>query len=417
MTTSIQKKESGYRWVILASNTALIIILGMALTTWSVAIVPLSEVFNLGTIQILLGASIFVAGYTIGGGLWGELMKKHSFKKVGMMGLFCMFAGQLAIPLVNNWYAVLALRFIMGMGLIAGPLSYINGIWFSTEQRGLAGGILLGGLPAGFALGGLWAGYFEPLVGWSSTFTYLAFLILLGAIQWILLTKNPPEVEVVKLKEVEDKKIEDNDKTIAKKSVYGETVTYFIALTVFANFFQIYGMNSIIGVYLGDIGYDIGQIGTLVFALGIIGFISTPIGGIVSDIYVRKAPEDKAYASRAWVMAFGGFLVSAIGCFLVPFLAPAGFAMAIFGMLIVGWGIPWTNAQMTTIPIDIFGAEQGGQALGAMILIGGVGGVISPLLIAWIGMNMGWTTAWFLLGILSASGVLACGLIAKWEKS
>lgn len=407
-------KKNGYRWVILISNTLLLTILSMGLTTWSVVIYPLSEAFNLGVLQTLFGASIFVLGYTIGSGIWGKLINPLGFKKTGIIGLICISIGQFAIPYVDNWHAVLALRFIMGMGLIVSPLSYINGIWFSTEQRGLATGIFVAAIPVGFALGGLWAGFLEPIFGWRLTFSCLAFLVLLGGIQWVLLTKNPPVDYNIDKKNHEE--VEGIDNAISKKSVYGEKVTYFIALTVFANFFQIYGMNSIMAVYLETIGYSMSEIGILVFVLGIIGLISSPLGGIVSDKYVRKS-KDKAYIQRAWIMAFGGFLISVIGCLLVPIMVPTSLGVAICGMVIVGWGIPWTNGPMSSIPIDIFGSEQGGEALGAMVLLGGAGGVISPLLIAWIGLNISWTYAWFVLGVFSALGMIACGLIATWNKN
>jgi len=412
----MEKKEwPKYRWGILLSNLILITILSMGLTTWSVAVPPLSDAFDLGTIQVLLGASLYVLGYTVGSGIWGRIIGPLGYKKTGLIGLTSIVIAQFAIPYIPNWYGVLIGRFFIGVGLIVVPLTFINGIWFPAEQRGVAQGILVGGMPLGFALGGVWTGFLEPILGWKETFSYFAILILVGAIQWALLTRMPPEKLLKGDEELEEEEEKPEKKEV--KSVYSEVVTWLIGLVVFANFFQIFGMNSIAGVYLGEEGleYGLNQVGTLVFALGIIGLLSTPLGGAISDLWVKKSPK-KTQVPRALATALGGFLVATIGSFLVPWLAPVGFGVALISMVIVGWGIPWTNGPMPALPIDIFGAEKGGQALGAMLFIGGFGGVISPILAAWIGLNYGWAYAWYILGIGAFLGIIACWLIARLER-
>jgi MFS family permease len=172
-------------------------------------------------------------------------------------------------------------------------------------------------------------------------------------------------------------------------------------------------MYSFLGDYLYTLGFAPVAVGTLILLNGLIGVVSTPVGGIVSDRIVSSSGN--ALKARAYSMVFVGFLVAAIGSWLVPFLAPLGFGLASLAMIIMGWGIPATNGPLASLPVDLFGPKVGGEAFGLVLLIAGAGGIIAPIFVTWMASTFGWYVGWFITGAAAAIGVIA-GLILPAAK-
>lgn len=189
---------------------------------------------------------------------------------------------------------------------------------------------------------------------------------------------------------------------------------WIMGLIMFSEFFVVYALQGMASVYFGTLGYDITRVGVLVFIIGIIGIASGPLGGILSDVAVKKNLGRKGpHACRATVMFVGGFLVTAIGCFLTPIIGFHGFAAAVVCMLIAGWGMPWMDGTAVATSIDVFGPELGDQAIGNMTFLGSIGGVISPVLTTWVGEHISWTLSWIVLATISMTGLIACVYTAR----
>ena len=407
-----------YRWVILGSNCLLFMLMAMSLTSWTVAAGPLSEAFNLAGYQIMYGASVFVLGYAVSNGVYGKLIGKIGHRITGSLALIVSVLAQIAIPWCGNWSLILILRFAMGFGLISAPLFYVNGLWFDEDELGLANGILSSSLSVGFALGGLLMDVLEPLMGWQKTYLLLSTQTLFAGAQWVILTKKPDMWLAHNCAEIKAKDDVATSSGVAvnlgNKSIWCHPAMWFLGILMFSEFFGVYTLQSMASVYFDNIGYDITHVGILVSIIGFSGIVAGPLGGLVSDIVVKKNHGRKpAYTSRAITMLFGGFLVTAAGCFLVPVISNKGIFVAAFCMLIAGWGMPWMDGVAVATSIDIFGAEKGDQTVGNMTLLGGIGGVISPILTTWIGENIGWTVSWSVVCGVSILGLLGCILIAR----
>ncbi len=406
------KSGSKYKWVVLVSNALLLVFLCMGLTTWSVAVGPLTESLGLTNFQIMLGASTFMLGFTVSSGIWGRAIEKIGFKKAGIIGIVVSVIAQFLIPGCTNVVLILILRFFMGFGLITVPLYYIVGMWFPGKLRGLAIGLLGAVFYGGFAVGGAMSGILVPLLGWQTTFYILASATLIGGIQWIIITRNPSANEVPEDVSEDDDAIKESNQK--KESMFKSPALYWLASLYFVILFIDYALYNMSAVFLGAHNFNITQVGMLLFIVSMIGAVASPVGGIVSDAAARKSPLEP-HSARIKTMIFGGVLITTVGCIFTPILGGMSFVLVAICLVFAGWGGPFMDAVTTVAAFDFFGMIRGDKALGYMVLLGGIGSVISPALTTWLGENVSWTVAWLLLGAVGLLGLVACIKVMKMK--
>ncbi len=195
--------------------TLMLTIVYMSLTSWSVAVNELAETFDLSTPLIQAGASMLIAGYVIGGFIEGKLIGRFGWRKVFTVVIIAFIVASVLIPVVNNYYIILALRFIQGCGCMVGLTSHVVSSWFPTKERGLALGILLGAIGLGSAFGGYIGGVLTPVMGWRNTFWIITAVSVIGAIVFYVMVRIAPPLkeEAEKEKEIS----EDNNKNLFKE--------------------------------------------------------------------------------------------------------------------------------------------------------------------------------------------------------
>lgn len=405
ITTIEQQQESGFKWVILISNILLLIFVCMGLTTWSVATEHLQEAFDMTSTRVMMGGSAFMLGFLTASGVQGRMIEVLGFKKAGLAAVLICVVASFLIPGCESWLLIIFLRFLMGFGMITPNMYYIIGLWFPARLRGFAFGLMLVAYYGGFALGGMMSGILVPIVGWKMTFYILAAVTLIGLVQWVLISRLPKGIE--EEKPLEPSKPQTLESPKKEKSIFRSPALYWLALLYFVEFFLGYAYQDMTAVFFNIHGYNITQVGLLVFIVGTMGAISAPLGGIFSDALVRRGKHEP-HVARTWFILIGGVIVSIIGCTITPFIAVLGFAAAAFCMMVVGWGSPVIDCVATATASDVYGPEKGDKAIGYMIFLGGMGGVISPILTTWVGENISWTLTWFICTLVALSGALAC---------
>ena len=93
--------------------------------------------------------------------------------------------------------------------------------------------------------------------------------------------------------------------------------------------------------------YSTVQSGFISLMAGLIGIVSTPVGGIISDHLVKKGWEP--IKARCFTMGVPGFLIAAVTTVLYPAMAPVSYTLALVGCILCGWGVPITNATMGAV--------------------------------------------------------------------
>jgi MFS family permease len=266
----------------------------------------------------------------------------------------------------------------------------------------LAVGILLGCIGLGSAFGGIVTGILSSIFRWQEIFLLLAAITIAGFILFQLMVKEPP----VQINEINKQPTEKTPDTGI--SIYRQPVLWLFALMLLFVFFNVYGLYAYLAVYMQTQGYTVMQAGLLVFFNGFIAVVSTPVGGLISDKLVQKT--NSVLKARIYTIAFAAAAVGFFGCVLIPFLAPLGIGGAILVSLISGWGCPAANSPILLLPTDLLGKRAAGTGIGIIILIAGIGGIASPILVPLIAESVGWPIGWFITA-LSALGCMFISLL------
>lgn len=380
----------------------------MALSSWSAAVPELANTFHLSNTMLQVGNGALIAGYAVGSFIEGKMLNSVGWKKTFLFAMALFLLGSVLIPFMTNYTLIIVLRFLMGFGLIVNITCALVGGWFPSRQRGLAVGILVGCIGLGSAMGGVVTGYLNPAFGWKTTFLIQAAITVCGIIVFCLTVKTPPE------QLDEDAAAGEAAEPEYSGNIYREPALWLFAAALLCVFFNVYGMYAFLATYLTTAGFEAAQVSSIVFFNGLIAVVSTPVGGYVSDMMIKKTGN--VLKARAWSVAFVGALVGVIGCVLVPVISPMGFGAAVLAAVIAGWGCPATNSPILSLPSDIFGSKAAGPANGIVILIAGIGGVVAPVLVQYLADTSGLTFAWMVLAVASAVTFFISMMLPKFKK-
>lgn len=393
--------KSSYKYVILTYGCLFVGLLYMSMSAWGMSVGELQKTFNLSSAAIMWGNGALVAGFAIGNFLSGSAIAKMGWRPVFNFVMLISIIATFLIPNVQSYALIVGLRFVMGCGVCYIAVMIIVASWFPTKERGLAIGFLSGAIAAGVAVGALLTAYTTPLYGWKFNFYMMGVMLLVASVLYNFIMKLPSE-------DVEGGTVASKEEILITipegKSIYGQPVMLLLGLGMFCVMFYVYGMYSFMANYLFSLGYTVAQVGTLAFWNGLIGVVSTPFGGWFSDVFVRRGIHPiKARAYSMSVVAFG---VAAVGALIMPLMAPLSFGAALVAILLTGWGCPAANGPICALPADIFGAKKAGEGLGFIVLVAGIGGVMSPSLVSYIATTAGWTVGWYVVTASAVVGIL-----------
>jgi MFS transporter, ACS family, D-galactonate transporter len=252
MQTTI-RTDSNFRWVILAMTTLTgFIAMGFQTTSLSALFSEIAISVNLDLVQIGLvwGVSSVMGIFTtvIGGSFVDYFGTRRSLVTlcilIGITGALRGFA-------VDFWTLFL-FSFLYGMvqPLIPMNLVKLNRQWFSSEQLGLAVGIMSAGFATGLMLGARFSATFlSPMLGgWRGVLILMGVLTVILAFVWLVI--HPP-VEKTEIKRPNVKLIFANIQYVTR---YREIWVY--AIVRFGILGLMRGVVGYVPTYLREIGWD-----------------------------------------------------------------------------------------------------------------------------------------------------------------
>ncbi len=375
------------KYAALIGCTLMLTIVYMSLTSWSVAVNELSKTFDLSAPLIQAGTSMQIAGYVIGGFSEGKLIGRFGWRKVFTVVIVAFIIASALIPIVNNYYIILLLRFVQGCGWMVALTSHVVSSWFPTKERGLALGILLGAIGVGSAFGGYVGGILTPIMGWRNAFWVIAAISIIGAIIFYAMVRVAPPLE-----EEEQQQEEVTVEEEQQRSLFKEPALWLLGLSTLCCFFNCYGMYAYLAQYLYTLDYSAGDVALVVLLNGLIAIISTPLVGWISD---KRVAKHGALKARTWANIWPALFVGLVGSVLMPHLAPLNIGCALLVALIAGWGVPATNGPGLSLPADLFGSAASGSGVGLVLLVAGAGGIIAPIFVPWLADQTSWTVGWY----------------------
>jgi MFS transporter, AAHS family, 4-hydroxybenzoate transporter len=378
---------------------------------WGLTRAALGPVFSAGLFGLMIGALLF-----------GPLADRVGRKKIIIFSTLAFGLGALVTAFVHDVNALLAIRFLTGLGL-GGAMP--NAVAMTSEfnprrRRATMVMIMFCGFSVGAALGGLLAAGLIPQFGWRSVFVVGGVAPLLLAP--ILALSLPESVRFLALTGRANDRVSGLLGRIRPKVAFargtqfvmhephlpgipvlhlfrqGRTlVTLLLWVVFFMSLLDIYFLANWLPTVLNDLGSSVS-------ASAAIGSM-LQVGGVVGTFALGSIIDRFSFRALALVYFIAVFAVGAIGQFghSIILVTVAIFAA---GFCIIGGQIAANALAAAFYPTSVR-ATGVGWALG----IGRIGSIVGPLVGGML-MTMKWSTA--SLFMAAAAAALCAALAAFW---
>jgi OFA family oxalate/formate antiporter-like MFS transporter len=365
------------RWWIVIAAVLVQLALG-AVYAWSVFNGPLQEQFGWSKAQAVLPFEVAIGTIFIGSLIGGRIQDRRGPRPVALGGVVLYSIGIMLASLVSSsdqlWLLVVTYGVLGGIGLGAAYITPIAMLakWF-PDKRGLITGIAV----AGFGFGAvITAPVAKALLGGTedkpNVFLPLGIAYLIAGLAGAAFFRNPPQGYSVPGFEPKQA-----GPAVAGTRVY--TLSEAVRTPQWYMLTAILALNVACGIALISQAADATQ--------DITGASAATAAGLVGLLGLFNGAGRVAWAwlsDRIGRMrAFLGMLALQAICFAILPHAGAFIVFAVLAALIYlayGGGF----GTMPATAADYFGTPNAGAIYGAMIVAWSIGGVVGPLVTAWL---------------------------------
>jgi AAHS family 4-hydroxybenzoate transporter-like MFS transporter len=380
---------------------------------WGLTKAALGPVFSAGLFGLMIGALLF-----------GPLADRIGRKKIIIFSTVAFGIGTLITALVQGVDALLAIRFLTGLGL-GGAMP--NAIAMTSEfnprrRRATMVMIMFCGFSVGAALGGLLAAALIPHFGWRSVFIVGGVAPLLLApmlaqrlpesVRFLVLAGRAPARIAELLEHINPKAGFDPDtrfvvhepalEGVPVRHLFsgGRTlVTLLLWVVFFMSLLDLYFLANWLPTVLNDLGASVSM-------AALIGSM-LQVGGIVGTFALGSIIDRFSFRALALLYFIAVFAVGAIGQ-LGHSAVLVTVAIFAAGFCVVGGQIA-ANALAAAFYPTAVRATGVGWALG----IGRVGSIVGPLVGGML-LSMKWSTA---AVFMAAAAAALCAALAAFSLS
>lgn len=343
------KKNIHYCWlIVLGSWFVMLYGVGIAITSFSVFLVPLEAKFSFshtGTSAIITVASVGALFSTL---VSGKLSKKIGCRRFigicGIVGSCCFFCYSYCHTLIQFYIVAFVLGLAEGGGVIV-PCTILINNWFH-KKRGFAIGLAFSGSGFGAMVFSPLLTYFIKTYGVLETFKLEACMVLSFSLIAVLLFRETPQsIGLNPYGYVEHSEKTYSSLPVSFRCILRLPQYYFLCAAAFLIGLTILGVNNQIPSFLISLGYD------PMFAASIISFFNLVlIGGKI--LYGTINDHKGERIGNMYIFLMWG---SAISClFLIPHF---GFFCIIFAIL-CGLGNPIATVTLPIWTMSFFGKKN-----------------------------------------------------------
>jgi sugar phosphate permease len=395
-----------YAWVIAFTGTLVTILAhGFGRMSYSVILPSMKEGLALNYTQLGSLATGNFIGYLSLSMIGGFLAARFGIRRVVFISLLGIGISLFLTGLADSFIFAFLMRLITGAGNGGSfvPIMALPAAWFAMNKRGLATGIVSGGIGTGLFLSGI---TLPPMIaafgreGWRYAWFLLGILVfLLAFLCYAFLRNHPREKGLSMFGGEEEQKAGGKDSLFsAFKVVVVEPELWKLGGVYFLfGFSYVIYLTFFVAYLTKEMGLQPVSAGRIFAVLGVFSIFCGVIYGWISDVLGRRWGSMLAYLTLALsylVFAFGkgstGFYVSAV----------------VFGL--AAFSVPTIMAAASG---DTVGGSLAPAGLGFITLFFGIGQALGPAIGGWIKDTTGTFTYAFVLSaavsLLGAAGSLA----------
>ena len=394
-----------YAWII-AFTGALVTILahGFGRMSYSVILPSMKEGLVLNYTQLGSLATGNFIGYLSLAIIGGFLAARFGIRRVVFISLLVIGISLFLTGLANSFLFAFLMRFITGAGNGCSyvPIMALPAAWFVMKKRGLATGIVSGGIGTGLFLSGV---ILPPIIaafgkeGWRYAWFFLGMVVFCMAfICYALLRNHPVEKGLSMFGGAEEQKAGPKVMLFsALRDVVVEPELWKLGGVYFMfGFSYVIYLTFFVAYLTKEIGLPPVSAGRIFALLGIFSIFCGIIFGWISDILGRRSGSMLAYLTLALAYLIFAFWKDSTGFYL---------SAGVFG--IAAFSVPTIMAAASG---DAVGGSLAPAGLGFITLFFGIGQALGPAIGGWIKDTTGTFTYAFVLcaavSLLGAAGSL-----------
>jgi sugar phosphate permease len=364
--------------------------------------------FDLTTTEFGLAASVFAIFYAVlqifGGWIGEKVGPRRGLLILGLLwGLSTFYTG-----LVTGLVTLLIARAILGFSESATFPTATQAMsrWVPPDRNGLVQGVVHSASRLGTAVAPIVVAAIILWQGWRESFIYIGILSMMWALLWFALFRDRPK-DVKGITALELSEIPDIPKAADRPPVPWRRLARSILPVTLVDF----GYGWVAWVFFTWIPtllattykQDIAHYGLLTSLILVGGVIGDTLGGVLSDLILRRTGNARNARRTMLLIGFIGSLLC-----LLPLVFTPPLNIAVISLAFSFFFLELTNAQLWAIPMDV-APTWSGTASGMMNTGFAIAGIVSPIVVgALVQVTGGFAVPFALsVGILIAAAILA----------
>jgi ACS family glucarate transporter-like MFS transporter len=387
----------------------------------SIAGPTIQREFGLTNVQLGYVFSALIWGYALFQAPGGRLADIFGPRRVLTFGIlwwsfFTALTALVPAGIASAMFLLILVRFVLGAGeAVMFPASNRLVVsWIPTQERGIANGIVFGGVGAGSALAPPLISWIIANWGWRWSFYLRVPMGIVMAIGWYLLARDTPQRHPWASKKELDH-IEAGipagargatpGKAASWGTIFGNKQILFVSLSYFAFGYTAWIFFTWFYKYLKDVrGLDLKASAFYSMLPFLAMTLCSPLGGWIADALSKRFGRRVGRCGLGVVGMAGAAVFITLGT-----QAESAQLATIF--LALGIGAQFlSQSSYWAVTADIAG-RSAGSVSGLMNMGNQTAGAITAILTPWIAQRFGWTASFLVAAGFCAMGALAWLLV------
>ncbi|MBP1764556.1 MAG: major facilitator superfamily 1 [Firmicutes bacterium] len=403
-------KATKFRWVIVVMMFLINFLSYMDRVNLSVATPFIMNEFSFTKMDMGFLQTMFFLGYAlmqIPGGILGEYFGPRKVISLGVLW-WSFFTGLTAVA--NSLMSFAAIRFLFGMGEGPIPPTLNTAVyrWFSKSEKATAYSTALGGAFIGPVFGPAIVVAIMMAFGWRAVFISFGVAGAVLALGWYYLVKDSPRqspfVNQAEIDHIEAgmEIVEEKKEMAPWKSFMASSQFWAIGLQYFITDYIMFVFLAWLPMYLMEAqGFSLQKMGfAAAFPWAALCAVVIATGFLSDKLISMGLSKHKART------VFGA--VGLICCSVFLYLGAVATTpwMNVLWLTLSLGSLGFTFSASWAAATDI-GGRFTGSVSGWMNFWGNIGGVLAPLVTAWIATHFGWQAAILLTAASAVVGIIA----------
>ncbi|MCX5812862.1 MAG: MFS transporter [Proteobacteria bacterium] len=398
-----------YAWIIAFTGTLVTILAhGFGRMSYSVILPSMKDGLSLNYTQIgLIGTGNFI-GYLSLAIIGGFLAARFGVRRVVFVSLIIIGIALFLTGFSESFLFAFIMRLFAGAGNGSSyvPIMALPAAWFAAKNRGLATGIVSGGIGVGLFLSGV---IIPPVIthfghdGWRYAWFFMGIAVFVLAFVCYAFLRNNPKEKGLSMYGGDEEQKGGVKVTLfsAWKDIIREPEIWKLGCVYFMyGFSYIIYLTFFIAYLTKEIGISPSTSGAIFAVLGVFSIFCGVVWGSISDVLGRRYGSMLAYITLTI-----SYLIFAF------YKVEAGFYLSAFVFGISAFSIPTIMAAAAG---DAVGGKLAPAGLGFITLFFGVGQALGPAIAGWIKDTTGtFTNAFILSAIVSLVGAVGSLILRK----